>query len=124
MYEVGGSNATDSIAVASYPQYKENISSHFIRVGDTLVRNCSSPFDNIDFENPRIVGSLVPLGIVCLIGPVIDAHYHSYILSQLRSYHHLMGNFSKTIHIQSRLPSSGVTTTHHHNLMEIFSKTS
>ena len=73
MYEVGGNNATDSIAVASYPQYKENIS-HFIRVGDTLVRNCSSPFDNIDFENPRIVGSLVPLGIVCLIGPVIDAH--------------------------------------------------
>ena len=73
MYEVGFSNATDSIAVASYSQYKENIS-HFIRVGDTLVRNCSSPFDNIDFENPRIVGSLVPLGIVCLIGPVIDAH--------------------------------------------------
>ena len=55
---------------ASIPQYKENNFSNAVRVGDTWVRNCSSPFDNIDFENPRIVGSLVPLGIVCLIGRV------------------------------------------------------
>ena len=39
-----------------------------VLVGDKWVKNCSSHFDNIDFEDPRIVGSLVPLGIVCLIG--------------------------------------------------------
>ena len=53
---------------AAQSEYKENTSSAVL-VGDTWVKNCSSPFDNIDFEDPRIVGSLVPLGIVCLIGP-------------------------------------------------------
>ena len=33
----------------------------------TVVRNCSSLFDNIDFEDPKVLGSLVPLGIICLV---------------------------------------------------------
>jgi octopamine receptor len=31
------------------------------------LRNCSSPLDNIDLEDPRVLGSLVPLGIICLV---------------------------------------------------------
>ncbi len=31
------------------------------------VRNCSSAMDNVDFEDPRVVGSLIPLGIICLV---------------------------------------------------------
>lgn len=34
---------------------------------DTLVENCSSPLDNIHFEDPLVVGSLIPLGLVCLV---------------------------------------------------------
>jgi hypothetical protein len=29
--------------------------------------NCSSPLDNIHFEDPLVIGSLVPLGLVCLV---------------------------------------------------------
>ena len=32
-----------------------------------LVHNCSSPLDNIHFEDPLVIGSLVPLGLVCLV---------------------------------------------------------
>ncbi len=31
------------------------------------LQNCSSPLDNVDFSDPRVVGSLVPLGFVCLM---------------------------------------------------------
>ena len=30
-------------------------------------QNCTSPLDNIHFEDPLVVGSLVPLGLVCLV---------------------------------------------------------
>ena len=29
--------------------------------------NCTSPLDNVNFEDPRILGSLLPLGMVCLM---------------------------------------------------------
>ena len=31
------------------------------------LENCTSPLDNVDFEDPRVVGSLLPLGLVCLM---------------------------------------------------------
>ena len=31
------------------------------------IKNCSSPLDNVDFKDARIIGSLLPLGLVCLI---------------------------------------------------------
>ena len=31
------------------------------------IKNCSSPFDNVDFEDARILGSLIPLGLICLM---------------------------------------------------------
>jgi len=29
--------------------------------------NCTSPLDNIHFEEPHVIGALVPLGLVCLV---------------------------------------------------------
>ena len=29
--------------------------------------NCTSPLDNINFRDAKIVGSLLPLGVVCLM---------------------------------------------------------
>ena len=34
---------------------------------DPQVQNCSSPLDNVHFEDPLVVGSLIPLGLVCLV---------------------------------------------------------
>ena len=31
------------------------------------VENCTSPLDNIDFQDPKVIGSLVPLGMVCIM---------------------------------------------------------
>eukprot|EP00095_Tigriopus_kingsejongensis_P010163 maker-scaffold575_size133042-snap-gene-0.31 protein:Tk10163 transcript:maker-scaffold575_size133042-snap-gene-0.31-mRNA-1 annotation:"octopamine receptor" len=31
------------------------------------IKNCSNAFENIDLEDPRVLGSLVPLGIICLV---------------------------------------------------------
>jgi octopamine receptor len=31
------------------------------------VKNCSSALDNVDFDDPRVLGSLVALGMVCLM---------------------------------------------------------
>ena len=34
---------------------------------DPQVQNCSGPLDNVHFEDPLVVGSLIPLGLVCLV---------------------------------------------------------
>lgn len=31
------------------------------------IKNCTSPLDNVNFEDARVLGSLVPLGLVCLM---------------------------------------------------------
>ena len=31
------------------------------------IKNCSSPLDNVNFQDARVIGSLLPLGLVCLI---------------------------------------------------------
>ena len=31
------------------------------------IENCTSPLDNVNFEDARILGSLAPLGLVCLM---------------------------------------------------------
>ncbi len=31
------------------------------------IQNCTSPLDNINLEDARVFGALVPLGMVCLI---------------------------------------------------------
>jgi len=42
---------------------------HFTTEVTTEARsdNCTSPLDKIHFEEPRVIGSLVPLGLVCLV---------------------------------------------------------
>ena len=35
--------------------------------GILWIKNCSSPLDNVDFKDSRVIGSLLPLGLVCLI---------------------------------------------------------
>lgn len=45
-----------------------NISAEFGQVLNARwVQNCSSVFQNIDFSDPRIICSLVPLGLICLV---------------------------------------------------------
>ena len=53
---------------------------------DPQVQNCSSPLDNVHFEDPLVVGSLIPLGLVCLVVilgnmMVIVAVFNTHMLS-------------------------------------------
>ncbi|TRY76464.1 hypothetical protein TCAL_09576 [Tigriopus californicus] len=41
------------------------LSNHTNRL--SWIRNCSNAFENIDLEDPRVLGSLIPLGIICLV---------------------------------------------------------
>ncbi len=34
---------------------------------EAISDNCTSPLDNIHFEEPHVIGTLVPLGLVCLV---------------------------------------------------------
>lgn len=69
-------------AMTSSPAHQQSIAlfqeSHFFAGGEDQpaninssnviwIENCSSPLDNVDFEDPRILGSLLPLGLVCLM---------------------------------------------------------
>ena len=33
----------------------------------SFYNNCTSPLDNVNFQDAKIVGSLLPLGVVCLM---------------------------------------------------------
>ncbi len=54
----------DSIITSSNVSNPRNIS---LPANGSWVLNCSSPMETLDFYDPKVAGSLVPLGLICLM---------------------------------------------------------
>ena len=56
-----------SVDIDNITEENDDLNDTITSVTQVWVDNCSSPLNNIQFNNSRVLGGLLPLGIICLV---------------------------------------------------------
>ena len=56
-----------SVDIDNIAEENDDLNATISSVTQVWVDNCTSPLNNIQFNNSRVLGGLLPLGIICLV---------------------------------------------------------